>query len=279
MKATYKTEILPPTQLDTLLFQLDYLVSSIVASPFITLNTLSSGLNESLLSIQNPKPTIPGLDHTPSLAKLVEITATERPDAIALEFAHELNSNGLRKDQLTYSELNAASNTLAHKLISMGVVADDLVCVYMRKSLILYISILAILKSGAGYLPLTPDTPVEGVQKILSDAQVRICLTTSDINRKLDSLKVPEIIEADSLALDGFSSSNPSIEINPSSLAYAVFTSGSTGIPKGVLISHRNMVTNIIALKEIYPYSASSKLLQFCSQAFDGKLNTSMHSF
>ncbi|KAF8444235.1 hypothetical protein BGX38DRAFT_1143770 [Terfezia claveryi] len=269
LKATYKTEILPPTQLNVLLSQLDFLVSSIVASPFITLNTLSSGLDESLLSIQNPKPTIPPLDHIPSLVELVETMATERPDVIALEFAHELNKNGLRKDRLTYSELNAASNALAHKLISMGVVTDELVCVYMEKSLILYISILAILKSGAAYLPLTPDTPIERVQKILSDAQVRICLATSDVNRKLDSLKVPEIIIADSLALDGFSSFNPNIEIDPSSLAYAVFTSGTTGIPKGVLISHINMVTNIIELKEIYPYTASSKLLQFCSQAFD----------
>jgi len=266
-------------QLNVLLFQLDHLVSSIVANPLITLNILSSGLDESLLSIKNPKPNIPPLDHTPSLAKLVEMMATERPDAIALEFAHEFNTNGLRKDQLTYSELNAASNALAHKLISMGVAADDLVCVYMGKSLMLYISILAILKSGAGYLPLTPDSPVERVQKILSDAQVRICLTTSNVNRKLDSLKVPEIIEADSLALGEFSSSNPNIEIDPSSLAYAIFTSGSTGIPKGVLINHKNIVTNIIALKEIYPYTASSKLLQFCSQGFDGKINTLMHSF
>ncbi|KAF8420669.1 hypothetical protein EV426DRAFT_239732 [Tirmania nivea] len=269
LKATYKAEILPPTQLNFLLFQLDHLVSSIAASPFITLNTLSSSLDETLLSIQNPGPTFPSLDHTPSLAKLVEMMATERPDAIALEFAHELNKNVLKKDQLTYSELNAASNTLAHKLISVGAVADGLICVYMGKSLMLYISILAILKSGAGYLPLTPDTPTERVQMILSDAQVRICLTTSDVNCKLDFSKVPEIIEVDSLALDEFSSFNPSIEINPSSLAYAVFTSGSTGIPKGVLISHRNIVSNIIALKEVYPYTASSRLLQFCSQAFD----------
>ncbi|RPB21806.1 hypothetical protein L211DRAFT_827739 [Terfezia boudieri ATCC MYA-4762] len=269
LKATYKTEILPPTQLSVLLFQLDYLVSSIVASPFITLNTLSSGLDESLLSIQNPKPTIPRLDHIPSLVDLVETMATERPDVIALEFAHEFSKNGLRKDRLTYSELNSASNALAHKLISMGVVTDELVCVYMEKSLILYISILAILKSGAAYLPLTPDTPILRVQKILSDAQVRICLATSDVNRKLDFSKVPEIITVDSLALDGFSSFNPNIEIDPSSLAYAVFTSGSTGIPKGVLISHKNIVTNIIELKEIYPYTASSKFLQFCSQAFD----------
>ena len=211
--------------------------------------------------------------------KLVEVIATEQPDAIALEFAHELNQNGLRKDQLTYSELNAASNALAHKLVSVGVAADDLICVYMEKSPTLYIAILAVLKSGAGYLPLTLDTPIERVQKILSDAQVRICLTTSDINRNLDSLRIPEMVEADSLALEGFPSSNPSIEIDPSSLAYAVFTSGSTGIPKGVLISHRSMVTNIIALKEIYPHTASSKLLQFCSQAFDGTLNISMYLF
>lgn len=249
-----------------------------MASPFITLNTLSSGLGESLLSVQNLKPIAPSFDHTPSLVKLVEMMAYERPDAIALEFAHEFNKNGLRKDQLTYSELNAASNVLAYKLISVGAVADNLICVFMEKSPILYISILAVLKSGAGYLPLTPDTPTDRVQKILSDAKVWICLTTSDVSRKLDSLKISEIIEADSLALGGFSS-NPNIEIDPSSLAYAVFTSGSTGVPKGVLISHRNIVTNIIALKEIYPYSASSKLLQFCSHAFDGRLNNLIHTF
>lgn len=214
---------------------------------------------------------VPSIENTPTLVQLVEATATQRPNAVAIEFAHELQDNNLHKDRLSYAELNAASNALAHKLLFEGAVANELICVVMEKSPMLYVSILAILKSGAAYLPLTPDTPTERVDTILSDARVQICLTTHDTRSRFRFSSVSRVISVDSIGLEGFSSHNPNIDIDPSSLAYAVYTSGSTGVPKGVLVTHQNITTNVMALKQIYPYTDTSRLLQFCSQAFDGK--------
>ncbi|KAF8460398.1 hypothetical protein BDZ91DRAFT_422141 [Kalaharituber pfeilii] len=269
MKATYRVEIIPATQLSLLLSQLDHLIASMTLNPYITLNTLSSGLDGTLLSIYNPNPIIPSMDKLSSLSSIVEKSAAEFPESIALHFAYDVQKQNCQDVKVTYQELNATSNRLAHRLIQMGAKVDDLICICMEKSPMLYISILAIVKTGAGYLPLTPDTPLERRRKILEDAGVQICLSTSDLKSSLWVPAGSTSVEVDNLNLNGLPSTNPQVEIDPSALAYAIFTSGSTGVPKGVLITQQNIVTNLFALKKVYPYSQSSRLLQFCSQAFD----------
>lgn len=224
------------------------------------------------MSILNPYPLVPSLEDAPSLAALLEKTTDNFPDAIALQFVDAFGDDGLHDKTLTYSQLNTAANILAHKLLSMGIVADDLVCLFMEKSPLLYISILAIVKAGAGYLPLSPDTPVDRLHRILYEARVQVCLSTSDLDGKL-SMNNLEILNVDKFGFEGYPSNNPMVRNDVSCLAYAVFTSGSTGVPKGVLVTQKNIITNIKALKEIYPYKETSKILQFSSQAFDGTLS------
>lgn len=260
---------MPPAQLAILLSQLDSLVSRIVADPFTSINSLSFGLEESLLSMLNPCPLIPSLEDAPSLAVLVEKTTVKFPDAVALQFAHTFGNNGLYDKKLTYRQLNTAANALAHKLLAMGAAVDELICLFMDKSPMLYISILAIVKAGAGYLPLSPDTSIDKLHNIVNEASVRICLSTSDIGDRL-SMENLEILKVDKFGFESYPSNNPTVRNGISGLAYAVFTSEGTGVPKGVLVTHKNIITNIKALQEVYPYKATSKILQFCSQAFDG---------
>ena len=221
------------------------------------------------MSVLNPRPLIPSLEGTSSLAVLVEKTTVEFPDAIALQFADALRDDGLHDRKLTYRQLNTAANALAHKLLAMGTVADELICLFMDKSPLLYISILAIVKAGAAYLPLSPDTPVDRLHRIVNEARVRVCLSTSDLDDRLSTSNL-EILKVDKFGFESYPSNNPTVRNDVSCLAYAVFTSGSTGVPKGVLVTQENIVTNIKVLKEVYPYSSTSKILQFCSQAFDG---------
>jgi len=262
--------VLPHSQIKLLLRQLDQLVSGIISRPTSRLNSLLDSLNEDILAIKNPFPTPATDPKTASLAELVELSSVVRPRATALDFARDISNGTSDSTRLTYAELNTHANKLAHHLISLGAVADELVCVCMEKSPEMYITILAILKAGAGYLPLTPETPKERMRQILENAQVRICLTTGDLEDKLGIPKNSQVVRVDAIDVDECADNNPGMVRSGDTLAYAVFTSGSTGAPKGVLITNANIVDNLLVLKGLYPTNERSRLLQFCSISFDG---------
>ena len=262
--------MLPHSQIKLLLRQLDQLVSGIISRPASRLGNLLDSLDEDVLSIENPYPTPATDPKTASLAELVELSSVMRPGAIALDFARNISNGTSDSTRLTYAELNTHANRLAHHLISLGAVADDLVCVFMEKSPEMYITILAILKAGAGYLPLTPETPKERMRRILENARVRICLTTGDLEDKLGMPGNSQVVRVDAIDVNEYTDSNPGMARSGDALAYAVFTSGSTGMPKGVLITNANIVDNLLILKGLYPTSEQSRLLQFCSIGFDG---------
>ncbi|KAG0635451.1 hypothetical protein HOY80DRAFT_1011858 [Tuber brumale] len=248
IRATYQHAVIPHSQAKLLLRQLDQLVSGIISQPASKPNNLLDSLNEDILAIGNPYPTPAADPKAASLAELVELSSVMRPRAIALDFARNIANGISDSTRLTYAELNTHANKLAHHLISLGAIADDLVCVCMEKSPEMYITILAILKAGAGYLPLTPETPKERMIQILENARV---------------------VPVDAIDIDEYTDSNPGMARSGDALAYAVFTSGSTGAPKGVLITNANIVDNLLVLKELYPTNEWSKLLQLCSIGFD----------
>lgn len=269
VKVTYQHALLPHAQVGLLLRQLDQLVVGIVSQPGNNLDLLLGFLQEDVLSVENPYPSPSATSGVTSLAELVELTAAAKPHTFALEFASDITDGVPDSVKLSYAELNTSANKLAHHLISLGVLPGELVCVCMEKSPELYISILAILKTGAGYLPLTPETPKGRVAQILENAEVKLCLA-DDL---LVGEGIPEgvrVVRADTVELQGFIDTNPVVERSGGELAYAVFTSGSTGVPKGVLIENVNIVDNLLALQGLYPTKDDSKILQFCSVSFDG---------
>ncbi|KAG0133500.1 hypothetical protein HOY82DRAFT_640839 [Tuber indicum] len=248
IKATYQHAVLPHSQIKLLLRQLDQLVPGIISQPAGKLDNLLDSLDEDILAIENPYPTPAADPEVASLAELVELSSVMRPRAIALDFVENIANGTSDSIRLTYAELNTHANKLAHHLISLGAIADDLVCVCMEKSPEMYITILAVLKAGAGYLPLTPETPKERMRQILENARV---------------------VPVDATDIDEYTDSNPGMARSGDALAYAVFTSGSTGAPKGVLVTNANIVDNLLVLKGLYPTNEWSKLLQFCSIGFD----------
>lgn len=140
----------------------------------------------------------------------------------------------------------------------------------MEKSPILYISILAILKSGAAYAPITPETPNERKNQIIESGDIRIHLTTSDLAPEPSG--VPQgvvVVCVDTVNTLWYSEANPDIQRSERDLAYAVFTSGSTGKPKGVLVENHAIVNHLRLLAEMYPAALGKRLLQFCTVAFD----------
>jgi len=151
--------------------------------------------------------------------------------------------------QITYRELNARSNQIAHFLVEEGVKPDTLIGLYVDRSLEMLVGILAILKAGGAYVPLDPSYPKKRLEFMLSDSGVKLLLTHSRLVDKIVTTKDIKMIEIRSKIgkqrLDRYPISNidrSKLNITSSQLAYVIYTSGTTGQPKGVMIEHINLL-------------------------------------
>ncbi|KAL1852944.1 NRPS protein [Paecilomyces lecythidis] len=267
--ANYQTSLLPAAQVEIFLEQLEAVVSLFIRSTDLPVDKIRDSLPSSVLSIENENFE-PQLD-LPRLADSVEKLASEDPDRIAIEFLHslDLESSAVTAEKVTYYQLNARANQIAHHLIALGATDTDLVGIILDKSANLYISILAVTKIGAGYIPITPNTPSDRATFILAESKARFCITDSFIAQNLHIAESLLLINLDRENFDRYPNTDTPSPNRGDNLAYVVFTSGSTGKPKGVLVTHRNLQSNMAVLTELYPVERGSKLLQACSQAFD----------
>lgn len=149
----------------------------------------------------------------------------------------------------------------------------------MEKTIELYVTILAILKAGAPYLPVTADTPKGRLATILETAGVDIIVTSNSLREGMDFTESMDVLVYEELDLSKLSERNPSVRVYPTHPAYILFTSGSTGTPKGVVLQHQSTVGNIKVLIDLYGglereagvdmTGLEASMLQFCSQSFD----------
>ncbi len=274
VKANYQQAVFPHAQVDLILDQIDQLVECMALSAAKTLDEVGQCFGEGSLSIQNPLIQRPSDQET--LTSCFERTAREDPQRAAIDFARLIVGNKIDLETLSYKRLNQRANQLAHFLLSQHVPTTGPVCICMEKSTALYISILAVIKAGLGYLPLTPETPPGRLQHILIEADVKLCLTTPTVRDTVRDTNDIHFFDAENLDCGNYPNTNLSLKYDGSNLAYAVFTSGSTGAPKGVLVTYENLRSNLSVLKAVYPMSRASRLLQSCSQAFDGKAHAAM---
>ncbi|WP_229212466.1 non-ribosomal peptide synthetase, partial [Duganella sp. HH105] len=169
---------------------------------------------------------------------LFEQRAAASPESVALEYEDA---------SLTYGELNARANRLAHHLRTLGVGPDVLVGLCVERSLEMIVGLLAILKAGGAYVPLDPAYPADRLAYMLEDAAPAVLLTQQRLLPALPAGDVPVfLLDADVASLDACDATNPSTETRAGNLAYVIYTSGSTGRPKGVAITHASL-NNLIA--------------------------------
>ncbi|EXL31150.1 Syringopeptin synthetase C [Pseudomonas syringae pv. syringae str. B301D-R] len=187
-----------------------------------------------------------------------EARAAQQLDAVALVFEEQT---------LSYGELNARANQVAHRLLAHGVRPDDRVAICVERGPAMIIGLLGILKSGAGYVPLDPAYPLERLAYTLGDSAPVALLSQRSVQSTLPASEVPVISLDDDL--QGESVCNPQVPVKPTNLAYVIYTSGSTGLPKGVMVEHRNVARLFSATEEWFGFNQQDVWALFHSFAFD----------
>ncbi|MFE2431940.1 amino acid adenylation domain-containing protein [Streptomyces sp. NPDC059373] len=186
-----------------------------------------------------------------TLPELFQAQAARTPDAVAV------TGDAL---SWTYAELNERANRIAHWLTGQGVGPESRVGVVMDRSAELIAVLLGVLKAGAAYVPLDAGHPAERLRSMVAEAAVSLVLA----NRTMDELGAVPV--ADVLA-DGTPPTDPDVPLSPAALAYVMYTSGSTGVPKGVAVTHRNVVSFI--LDRSWDGGLAERVLLQANHAFD----------
>ncbi|HVO62723.1 MAG TPA: amino acid adenylation domain-containing protein [Terriglobales bacterium] len=205
---------------------------------------------------------------------LVEQHASQTPDATAVVYEDK---------QLTYRQLNERSNQLARYLKRRGVGPEIRVAICMERSLDMIVGVLAIMKAGGAYVPLDAMYARERLLIILQDAECPMLLTHNNLRQTITPTAA-EIIALDSDwgTISEESKDNLQHEITPETLAYVVYTSGSTGIPKGVMINHGSLINQYYAYRESYDLSRPGEswlyMANFSFDVFSSDLTRSLCS-
>lgn len=173
--------------------------------------------------------------------------------------------------ELTYNELDCRANQLAHFLVQHGVVSEARVAICMERSLEMVISILAVLKAGAAYVPIGPDAPKQRTAIMLQDSAPNVVLTQQCFAENLprDLSRAVICVDHDWPAIAEMPERPPEVTVTECNTAYVMYTSGSTGTPKGVANEHRGVLNCLRWLQDHYPIDASDRVLQKTPYTFD----------
>jgi amino acid adenylation domain-containing protein/non-ribosomal peptide synthase protein (TIGR01720 family) len=199
-----------------------------------------------------------------TLPALFEAQVDRSPQGTAVVF---------EQSSLSYTELNARANRLAHYLISQGIGPEQLVGIALTRSIEMVVALLGVLKAGAAYLPLDPDYPAQRLASMLEDAQPACVLATAQLAQQLPDNIVPVLLP-DAPEMIECPATNPCDAervrpLNAQNPAYAIYTSGSTGTPKCVVVTHSGIPSLAAAQIQHFGITPEARVLQFASVSFD----------
>ncbi|WP_157124350.1 non-ribosomal peptide synthetase, partial [Nocardia pseudovaccinii] len=240
---------------------LDFLTRFLAADPDThaeNLIAITDDERERVLHTWNATETAP---QQGTLSGLFADRAMVCPDAVALEFGDET---------LTYRELDERANRLARLLVARGAGPEQVVGLYLRRSLELVVGIYAIIKAGAAYLPLDSDHPVERIEEILEQADPVCVLTTArdELALSADTVAI-DTVDLTEFDAHPIADTDRPAPLRADHLAYVIFTSGSTGKPKGVGVTHAAIVNRLRWMQHEYPLDGTDAVLQKTPDTFD----------
>src|SRR6185436_10310977 len=262
----YQTELFAAATIERMVGHFRTLLEGVVADPTRRLSELPllTPAERAQLAVWQGPAEIPPEPDLASLEQLLEAQAARSPEAIAVE-------HGARR--LTYAELDARANRLAHDLRARGVGPEILVGLYVERSIEAMVAILGVLKAGGAYVPLDLSWPPERLRFVMKDAGLRLVLASAARAHELaESPARVVVLDEDRARSPQLACDGPLPRAAAGDLAYVIYTSGSTGTPKGVGVERRGLDGLARAQARRYGLQVGSRVLQIFPLHFDGSI-------
>ncbi|KAJ4316284.1 Nonribosomal peptide synthetase 4 [Fusarium piperis] len=244
----------------------DQILTSIMTSdpavPIGQLNTLSDHCSQQLESWNNAEPEF--LDKC--VHHVFEHNAQRQPDKTAAVQAWDVS--------FTYLELDAVASKLAQHLVSLGVRPEMYIPLCFEKSAWTVVAMMAVLKAGGAFFLLDPSHPPERVNFLVHNVDAKLILCSPSLMHKLESLGIPTFAVGQETVspLPHVPTGSLRVQVAPNNPAYVIFTSGTTGLPKGTIIEHGAFTTGATAHAKAIKMTSASRVLQFASHSFDASV-------
>lgn len=259
---SYNTQLFKAGTIKQMMADYESLLDAFIKDPEIKIGDISLGdpsgyeaklaeWNDTAVAYPKDKP----------VHKFVSSNAQSYPDKTAIRY---------RNTRLSYRELNEKANQLARFLIDQQVKPGDTIALALDRSADMLICLLAIMKSGAAYVPVDPEYPKKHIEYMLGDSSAKILLSSEKYKGAFAGEGIKEIIFEDIAdQVSGYSGNDPDVDVKGSDLAYVIYTSGSTGQPKGIAIEHHSLCNFLFSMQKKPGISADDKLLAVTTISFD----------
>ncbi|MDO3704414.1 amino acid adenylation domain-containing protein [Micromonospora sp. C28SCA-DRY-2] len=259
-KLVFNTDLFTRATVERMAERLAALLHAVVAAPDTPISALDllAPAERRLLASWND--TAADFPREQTLHGPIEQRAAATPDAVAVTFEGR---------SVTYAELNAAANRIAHRLRAAGVGPETLVGVCAERSVELVAGLLGVLKAGGAYLPLDPEYPADRLAFMVTDAAAPVVLVQRHLRDVLPDTGATVLALDDEGVWAGQPTVDPAPTAGPEHLAYVIYTSGSTGRPKGVPNTHRGIVNRLDWMQKTYRLGADDAVLQKTPASFD----------
>ncbi|ORA13064.1 non-ribosomal peptide synthetase, partial [Mycobacterium arosiense] len=259
----FRTDVFDEDSIAVLIARLQRLLMAVTADPtqrLSSVDVLDAAEYARLDEVSNRAVLTAPVSAPVSIPALFAEQVARTPDAVAVTF--EARS-------MTYRELDEASNRLAHLLAGQGVSRGQYVALLFSRSTEAIVSMLAVLKTGAAYVPIDPALPVARVGFMVADSAPIAALTTSALAGRLDGHELL-VIDVDDPRIRTYPcTALPASVLDPDDIAYLIYTSGTTGVPKGVAVAHRNISQLVATLHADLPSGPGQVWSQWHSHSFD----------
>jgi len=259
---TYNTQLFKEERIIAMMNSYVSLLYAVIKEPGIKVrDILPTDPSESEAKMIGWNDTLVDYPENTAVHQFVSLNAEQYPDKTAIKY---------KDSSISYRQLNEKANRISAYLIDNQVHPGDTIALILDRSVEMMASLLAIMKSGAAYIPVDPEYPVKRIEYMLADSSVKFLISSAKYKGRFGSQDIREVILEDiGDQLAGYSGSNPDVVVKGTDLAYVIYTSGSTGQPKGIAIEHHSLTNFLCSMQKQPGISTGDKLLAVTTISFD----------